>query len=124
MANNRMMIRCRSCGATLVIAKHFLSPWHTAPDLDDKLSEFFEEHYYCKHNPNVYPNSFELISEFREGFPSDEDEVLTHYYDIYDDKYEKEVEKQDDELKYEIVHSEVIKMLFMKEEGSNDNSNT
>ena len=116
MANNRMMIRCRSCGKTLVIAKHFLTPWRTVPNLDDKLTEFFNEHCYCnKGNHFAYPNSFELISEFREGFPSDEDEILLHYYDIYDEDYDKEVAKQNEEFKYERGHSDVIKKLYMNE---------
>ena len=127
MTNNRLMIRCRSCGKTLIIAKkkHFLTPWRTVPNLDDKLTEFFNEHYFCKVNNIVYLNSFELISEFGEGFPNEEDEVLTHYYDIYAEDYEKEVAKQKEGLKYEKVHSDVIKMWYSNKnkEDSNDNSN-
>lgn len=123
MANNRMMIRCRSCGASIVIAKHFLTPWHTVQDLDDKLTAFFEEHYFCKVKNGIYPNSFELISEFGEGFPNEEDEILTHYYDIYDEDYEKEVAKQKENFKQERVHSDAIKMWYMdkKKEGPNEN---
>lgn len=126
MANNRMMIRCRSCGKRIIIAKHFLTPWRTVQDLDDKLTEFFNEHYFCKVKRGIYPNSFELISEFGEGFPNEEDEVLTHYYDIYDEDYETEVAKQKEELKYERVHSDVIKMWYMNKnkEDDNDNSNS
>lgn len=120
MANNRMMIRCRSCGQYIIIAKHFLTPWRTVPNLDDKLTEFFNEHYYCKtRNHYVYHNSFELISEFREGFPSDEDEILAHYYDIYDEDYDKEVAKQNDELKYEMAHSNyIINQYISNEKGA------
>lgn len=117
MANNRMMIRCRSCGASIVIAKHFLTPWRTVPELDDKLTEFFNEHYCCNNIHNVYPNSFELISEFGEGFPSEEDPVLRHYYDIYDEDYNIEVAKQKEERKYEELHSFIINTMYMKEKG-------
>lgn len=114
MANNRMMIRCRSCGASIVIAKHLLTPWRIVPQLEDKLTKFFEEHYYCKENHNVYPNSFELISEFGEGFPSEEDPILTHYYDIYDEDYNTEVAKQKEERKYEELHSFIIQTMYME----------
>lgn len=123
MANNRMMIRCRSCGKTIIIAKHLLSPWHIVPQLEDKLAKFFEEHYYCEINPNVYPNSFELVSEMGEGFPNEEDEILTHYYDIYNDHYADEIANQAEEKKYEIVHSHVLRTMYMNDNKEENNEN-
>lgn len=116
MANNRMMIRCRSCGKTIVIAKHLLTPWRIVPQLEDKLTKFFEEHYYCNDNSNVYPNSFELVSEMGEGFPNEEDPILMHYYDIYNEDYNTEDAIQKEELKHEEIRSFRLKAMYMKEE--------
>ena len=111
-----MMLRCRCCGKSIVIAKHVLAPWYLAPEATEKINKFFDEHYYCKNTTKAIPNSFELISEFGEGFPREEDEVLLHYYDIYDEDYNTETRKQDYEYKFEQVHSTYLEDRYMNEE--------
>ena len=115
MANNRLYLRCRSCGKMIMIAKHFLTPWHINTDKLDAINDFFDEHFLCFTDNKVYPNSFDLVSEFGEGFPREEDSVLYHYYDISSDTYENELNKQNTEYKYEIAHSEILKNIYEKE---------
>lgn len=52
MANDRMYIRCTVCGKSMMLAKHFGSPWYTPEwgdgiTIGDMLDEFFIEHYPC-----------------------------------------------------------------------------
>ena len=59
MANNRMGIRCKSCGATFLIAKTFLNNYYISNNnsketLYDELNEFFLEHSYCNIDKNKY----------------------------------------------------------------------
>lgn len=51
MANNRIYLRCRACGETLFLGKHFLTPFYYFPydgeHLGDKLNKFFDKHAWC-----------------------------------------------------------------------------
>lgn len=51
MANNRMYLRCRGCGAHLFLGKSNLGGfWYESYNdvpLEEKLNEFYEEHNYC-----------------------------------------------------------------------------
>lgn len=60
MANNRLYIRCRQCGETILIGKHFLGALHTSTLSLDKLNEFYEKHNYCGYQHY----SLELCEEF------------------------------------------------------------
>lgn len=90
MANNRMYIRCKECGATIFIAKSF-GTYHINCGTDkecveyvEELAEFFSEHSHCyednreekikEHNKFYYPeinieeevkigNNFEICYE-------------------------------------------------------------
>jgi hypothetical protein len=46
MANDRMYLRC-VCGDDFMLAKHFVKPWATKPDLEAKLDAWFEKHAVC-----------------------------------------------------------------------------
>ena len=60
MANNRLYIRCKSCGKVVYIGKHFADALKAPADIHDKLNEFFFDHNYCG---NMH-YSLELCEEF------------------------------------------------------------
>ena len=50
MAYNRMYLRCRGCGAELMLAKSFMHDWHNAKTPAEKgqeLYDFIEQHQHC-----------------------------------------------------------------------------
>lgn len=51
MANNRMFLRCRKCGETLLFGTNFGREWlcthYEQGHLEDKLNKFFFEHCFC-----------------------------------------------------------------------------
>lgn len=53
MANNRIYIRCKGCGATLFLGKTFTHGYYwenyygEGVHLEDRLNEFFDKHNYC-----------------------------------------------------------------------------
>ena len=61
MANNRLYIRCRQCGQTVFIGKHFGGSLSTGcVDIVQSLNEFYDKHFYCGNS--MY--SLELCEEF------------------------------------------------------------
>lgn len=60
MANNRLYIRCKSCGKVVFIGKHFADALKAPADIREKLNEFFFDHNYCG---NAH-YSLELCEEF------------------------------------------------------------
>ena len=60
MANNRLYIRCRQCGETILIGKHFAGALHTSTLSLEELNAFYEKHNYCGHQHY----SLELCEEF------------------------------------------------------------
>ena len=60
MANNRLYIRCKLCGETIFIGKHFAGALHTSTLSLDELNAFYEKHNYCGHQHY----SLELCEEF------------------------------------------------------------
>ena len=113
MANNRLYLRCRQCGEMLFLSKHFLSPWHIDLDKLEEINEFLDKHCDCANRKyDVFWNSFDLVSEFGEGFPREEDEVLYHYYDIYHDNYNEEQRIQNKYYNSERFSSALIERGF------------
>ena len=50
MADNRMYLRCRGCGAELILAKSFMHDWHnvkTPAEKGQELYDFIEQHQHC-----------------------------------------------------------------------------
>ena len=50
MADNRMYLRCRGCGAEVMLAKSFMHDWHnvkTAEEKGQELFDFIEQHQHC-----------------------------------------------------------------------------
>lgn len=83
MANNRLYIRCRNCGQTIFIAKHFSTPWSLRCK-SDYIQEFFNQHYACEDEFNYgddnecyFENSFQLVTEFGYGYPKIEESFGT-----------------------------------------------
>ena len=122
MANNRLYLRCRQCGKMIFLSKHFLTPWKIAPDKLEGINEFLSEHCYCPDRKYDVPwNSLDLVSEFGEGFPREEDRVLYHYYDIYHNDYKEEERLQNTYYNAERFSSAIIEMINKgKEENEND----
>lgn len=78
MANNRIYIRCRTCGDTIKIASCGLDGYICCKD-DVELTRFFQEHKFCDRPLNEneinaldtpfkqedsYENRFEIAYEF------------------------------------------------------------
>ena len=71
MANNRIYLRCKSCGDHIFIGKrlgsgYWLSenyPEYKGVPFLDRLNEFYDKHKYC----NDYADCFEIEYEFEPG---------------------------------------------------------
>lgn len=61
MANNRLFLRCRNCGAKIMIGKHLMDSWayYDPYELGLKINDFFEKHTWCEDGYN----DFELCVE-------------------------------------------------------------
>ena len=59
MANNRIYMRCRGCGAVLFLGKsNYGGYWYDSYrglPLERKLNDFYEEHNYCDKVPTNGP---------------------------------------------------------------------
>lgn len=60
MANNRMEIRCRVCGETIILARCGLGSYSCYPDIENKMNEFFEKHLFCERERKQYCGQPEL----------------------------------------------------------------
>ena len=79
MADNRMYLRCRGCGAELMLAKSFMHDWHnvkTAEEKGQELFDFIERHQHCCDELDVdicgvdpYDNDFEPFELTYENRP-------------------------------------------------------
>lgn len=67
MANNRLYIRCKGCGESIMITKNFGEPYCLDKDEVKKLNSFFSEHAFCI-DFDGFPmgGRFELYDEFDE----------------------------------------------------------
>ena len=97
MANDRLFLRCRQCGKTIGISKHFISPWYIDKRNLDAINEFLDEHCFCSNSKYDVPyNSFDLVTECGEGFPCVyDDKILYNSYDIapsYDEQKLKTIQ--------------------------------
>lgn len=76
MANNRMYLKCRSCGESIYIGGELMTPYWIDKrdgkneDFRDDLNEFYEKHHYCYEgdtNSEINTtNQFTLAYEFLE----------------------------------------------------------
>jgi hypothetical protein len=66
MANDRMFLRC-PCGSYFMLAKHFVTPWGTNPNLEQKLDAWFDAHVNCAYELGLagseYPTKPRLVFE-------------------------------------------------------------
>lgn len=89
MANNRMYLRCRQCGAVFFLGKCFGLEYYLNEELFnlEKLNEFYEEHCSCTNELSYdydyfepkfvskdvnCENQFEIAYEFYRGGNEDE----------------------------------------------------
>ena len=92
MANNRLYIRCSTCGKVCAIGKHFMGPWYLYDELEERLQQFFNDHVYCDDynkfgDSEAAFNEFELVSEMGGyGYP----EIVE-----YDSKYHTKIKRSD-----------------------------
>ena len=62
MANQRMFLRCRSCGEQFFIGKRMRGGYYTGGFVDsEKLDLFYDRHVYCKGNGE---DCYEIAYEF------------------------------------------------------------
>lgn len=123
MANDRLYLRCRQCGATIFLSKHCLTPWHIDASRLEKINEFLYEHWCCKNAKyDTSPNSFELVSEMGDGFPEDTSDIMYHHYDIFANDYHNEVVHRSRVYQKEKDLSDWIEKEYRRDED--DNSNT
>lgn len=51
MANERMYLYCRNCGARLYLGKHSIAAFHFSPEygkrLANELEKFYSDHAFC-----------------------------------------------------------------------------
>ena len=74
MANNRLYIRCKQCGACVFIGKHFGGTLKTSIDSEtfvNALNDFYHEHCYCQNDYIEYKNSPIYSLELCEEFPGE-----------------------------------------------------
>lgn len=81
MANNRMYLKCRTCGELISLGSCICSPyeiyqWKSVehPEQDyldyrDALNEFYEKHFHCQNGHNVIhgDTQFTLVYENLQG---------------------------------------------------------
>lgn len=66
MANNRLYIKCKSCGEELCIGKHFGHCYFTpSDDTDKRLNNFYEKHAFCQKDQDGFADRgyFEITYE-------------------------------------------------------------
>ena len=63
MANNRMSLKCRSCGAEFFLAKTYLDGYYRKHkdwgDFEDLLNEFLDNHHDC------WDEDLSILPEYR-----------------------------------------------------------
>lgn len=68
MANERMYLYCRNCGARLYLGKHSITAFHFSPEygkrLADELESFYSKHAFCAWDNNFREsNDAERVDE-------------------------------------------------------------
>lgn len=97
MANNRIYIRCKGCGATLFLGKTFSDGYYWQPyggePLEDQLNGFYDKHTYCSLPKEKRKRYDERLFPLPEGF-----EGCVGAYDIvYENDYGTGIGDQTDE---------------------------
>lgn len=66
MANNRMYLRCKSCGEEFFLGKRFsdgyflVNYYEERGGIEKQINQFYDKHYYCG---DEGPDCFELVYE-------------------------------------------------------------
>lgn len=70
MANNRIYLRCKTCGDVLYLGKCFGNGYsycnYDNLKLENKLNDFFEKHNWCDREAVDYADGFEPKINFTE----------------------------------------------------------
>ena len=87
MANNRMFIRCRRCGAIFCIGKIYLDGYYISNEENfvNQLSNFYDEHAFC------IDNFHEDDILFAEPKFNKEKSKSVNYENIFEICYESEI---------------------------------
>ena len=91
MANNRMYLRCRKCGETLMLAKYYPTTGYTVfnPFYKSSLMDaFFEVHKYCGNSRNN--DSFKKFNKDYPLPPLEEIAEENNFDIVYDFKIESD----------------------------------
>lgn len=57
MANNRIYLKCKACGETFYLGKHYGAGWYydnyypEKGSLEKQLNDFYDKHCYCNGFP-------------------------------------------------------------------------
>ncbi len=83
MANERMYLYCKHCGARLYMGKHSYGNMHFANDIimnnfGEKLQRFYDEHLYCRGNNK---HCFLYDTDYSE---KEDPKYDTDYAEVYD----------------------------------------
>ena len=100
MADNRMYLHCRGCGAELMLAKMYSNDWHNVMSPEEKgreLFDFIEEHQHCcegleedtcginPFHPDFEP--FMLTYENRDDWPHMNERLQLRDKELHPEKY-------------------------------------
>lgn len=72
MANNRMFVRCRNCGAIIRVASLDMDGYHLSGQ-EEAINSFFREHAFCdkpldKRSVDSIDTPFECVDSFENRF--------------------------------------------------------
>lgn len=98
MANNRMYMRCRTCGDCLYLGKTYSDGYFYVNyrkeegSLEDQLNRFFDEHHYCGRERGKRPTAYD-----EEVFPlPDHDGCFNGSFDlVYENTWGTEYEQEE-----------------------------
>lgn len=88
MADNRIYLRCRQCGAGFFLGKYYLGNTYY---LDEKLfnlnklNEFYEEHHWCNNELSYDCNFYEPKFEPKDVNAENQFEIAYEFYRNEDD---------------------------------------
>lgn len=85
MANNRIYLKCGSCGVQFMLAKRLAGPYHPGVDHEERFEKFLDLHGPCS-----LPGGFDVFSLVYESPPDyDANATMTEFVAAQVKKYEQ-----------------------------------